>query len=545
MSNMKKCIRTFIAGIMLAVAGWIPAASQDLPEILWDKTIGGNFADHVGRIYPAPDGGWLLFGTSSSNAVFEKSAAPYTMFGNDIWIVKYNSDWEKQWDKVIGGTDEESLSNVERTPDGNFLIGATSRSNASGDKSEDARSQDMEDYWLIKVDPEGNKIWDRTYGGADIDNLNSIRRHPQGGYLLIGTSYSGKSGDKTHDSFGKQDWWVLRIDEEGTVMWDKVFGGERFDLASGIFDLHDGFILNGKSDSPPSGNRTAEIRGSYDAWLVRIDFDGNKIWDKAFGGDENEGSASISRTHSDGYMLSITSKSSVSGDKTTPDVGGEDAWFVRVDSDFNILWDKTIGTVHQDNLSASRAGGGGYILTGTHTIEDAQPGGGIINYGQRWMKHTDDQLNEIWDFKFGGDKNETGGGSWRLESDTTIILVGSSSDSNISGDKSEDSRGGPDFWLTMIQMPFGMYTGGEGPAEVEELTLYPNPVNGNILYVETGGRSIRNIEIYSMTGSLVHTLLRVNHYSKGVRVGHLSPGLYISRVTLTDNSVLSRKFLRK
>ncbi len=467
------------------------------------------------------------------------------MFGNDIWIVKYNSDWEKQWDKVIGGTDEESLSGVVRTPDGNFMIGATSRSNASGDKSEDARSQDKEDYWVIKVDPDGNKIWDKTYGGADIDDLNSIRKHPWGGYILAGTSYSGKSGEKSHDSFGKQDWWVLRIDEEGKVMWDKVFGGERFDIGAGIFDLKDGFILSGKSDSPPSGNREATVRGSYDAWLVRVDLDGNKIWDKAFGGDENEGGASIRIAQGGGYMLSITSKSDISGDKTTPDIGADDAWFVKVDENFNIEWDKTLGTVHQDKLSAARAGGGGYLLSGTQTIEEAQPGGGIINYGQRWMIHTDDDLNEIWDFKFGGDDNETGGGSWRLESDTTQIIVGSNSDSDASGDKSEDSRGGPDFWLTKIQMPFGIYTAAMEKEAPQQVNLYPNPVSGNTLFIESLSLPMRSLKIYSMTGALAGTVQLEYKHRTSLQVDHLATGLYISRITLSDGSVLSRKFLRK
>jgi len=545
LTEMKKFISYTIIMIFLIVSGWLQIFAQDLPIILWDKTIGGNFADQIGGIYPSSDGGWYLFGTSSSNVGFEKSAAPYTLFGNDIWMLKYNSAWEKEWDKVLGGTDEESLSGVVRSTDGGFVIAATSRSNASGDKSEDARSQDKEDYWVIKLDAEGNKEWDRTYGGADIDELNSIRRHPWGGYLLAGTSYSGKSGEKTHDSYGKQDWWVLRIDEQGNVLWDNVFGGERFDQSPGIFELDDGFILTGKSDSPPSGNKSAEPRGSYDAWLVKIDFDGNKIWDKAFGGDENEGGAGIAKAQGGGYMLSITSKSGISGDKTTPDVGAEDAWFVKVDSLFGIEWDKTLGTVHQDHLSARRAGNGGYILIGTHTVEDAQPGGGIINYGQRWMVHTDDDLNTIWDFKFGGDKNETGGAAWRIEPDTTMIIMGSGSDSDISGDKTEDSRGGPDFWLTMIQMPFGMYTGKDQHKESVSISLYPNPVSGDRLYFTSGGTAIRSIDVYSLTGTKVLSRNNMIEANTGIEVQHLLPGIYISSVTLKDGSIVNRKFIKR
>lgn len=543
--NMKNITHkiALVAGFL--ILGYIQVFPQDLPQIISDKTIGGNFADRIGQIYPAPDGGWYLFGTSSSSAGFEKSAAPYTLFGNDIWMMKYNSNWEKQWDKVFGGTDEESLSGVLKTNDGGFLIGASSSSGISGDKSESSRSPGENDYWLIKVDADGVKQWDKTYGGGDIDNLSSIRHHPQGGYILSGTSYSGASGEKTHASFGKQDYWVIRIDENGNFLWDKVFGGERFDQNPGLYPLWDGFIITGKSDSPPSGNKTATERGSYDAWLVKIDFDGNKIWDKAFGGDDNEGGAGITKAVGGGFMLSITSKSSISGDKTTPDFGANDAWFVKVDSNFNYEWDKTIGTVNQDQLSALRAGGGGYILKGTHTIEDAQPGGGIIEYGDRWMVHTDDNLNILWEYKFGGDKNETGGGEWRLESDTTILLMGSSSNSDISRDKSENSRGGMDFWLTMIQMPFGLYTHTGPVIKTGNVSIYPNPVAGDEVFFVSDNRKIREIMIYSVTGALMKSCQNLSEKRARVVVSDLSPGIFIGRIITSDGNSFNKKFIKR
>ena len=531
--------------VVLFITGCFQALSQDLPEILWDKTIGGNYADALSRIYPAPDGGWYLFGTSSSSAGFEKSTPPYTLFGSDIWVMKYDSSWVKEWDKVLGGTDEESLNGVIRTDDGGFILAATSYSNASGDKSEDSRGTDDSDYWLIKIDAQCNKVWDKTYGGADEDGVNGFRRHPAGGYLISGTSYSGKSGEKTHDSFGKQDWWVIRIDDDGNLLWDKVYGGDRFDIGPGIFEDKDGFILTGYSDSSPSGNKTATKRGSYDAWLVKIDYDGNIIWDRAYGGDDNERGAGISRSHDGGYILSITSKSGISGDKTTPDFGAYDAWFIKVDANWVTQWDKTMGTVHQDYLGAGRAGDGGYILSGTHVIEEAQPGGGIIDYGQRWMMHTDTLLNMDWEFKFGGDKNETGGGGWRLESDTTMILMGNNSDSDISGDKSENSRGGMDFWLTMIQMPFGLYT-AVGPVEqASKVSIYPNPVSGDQAYMTSDAFPIREIIIFSLTGARIKTIGNLADKRVVVSVGSLSPGIYISRISTTGGETIIQKLIKQ
>ena len=542
---MKNTTGKFLFLAALLISGCLLGTAQDLPEILWDKTIGGNYTDGLSRIYPAPDGGWYLFGTTRSNPGFEKSAPPYKPFGSDIWVLKYDSAWVKEWDKVLGGTEDESLNGVIRTEDGGFILAATSYSDISGDKSENTRGTDDSDYWVIKIDASGNKIWDKTYGGADIDGVDGFRRHPWGGYLISGTSYSGKSGEKTHDSFGNQDWWVIRIDEEGNLLWDKVYGGERFDLGPGIFEDHDGFILTGKSDSPPSGNKTTTKRGSYDAWMVKIDFAGNIIWDRSYGGDDNEGGAGISRAHGGGYILSITSKSGISGDKTTPDIGANDAWFVRVNANWETQWDKTIGTVYQDYLSAGRAGDGGYLLTGTHVIEEAQPGGAIIDFGDRWMMHTDTLLNMDWEFKFGGDKNETGGPGWRLEGDTTKILLGSGSDSDISGDKTENSRGGPDFWLTMIQMPFGIYTGDDAVKEASLVALYPNPVYGDEIFFTSDHELIRTVSIYSLTGALMRSETGLAHKHIRLGVGDLSPGIYIGRVTTADGRTVNRKFIKQ
>jgi hypothetical protein len=534
---------TLIAALL--ITGCFQTYTQDRPEILWDKTIGGNFADRLGRIYPAPDGGWYLFGASSSSVGFEKSAPPRTLFGTDLWVMKYNANWEKEWDKVLGGTDEESLNGVIQTGDGGFILAATSYSDKSGDKSEDTRGTDDSDFWLIKIDAESNKVWDKTYGGADEDNVNGIRPHPSGGYLVAGTSYSGKSGDKTHDSYGKQDWWVIRIDDQGNLLWDKVYGGDRFDIGPGIFEDQDGFILTGYSDSSPSGNKTATKRGSYDAWLVKIDYEGNIIWDRAYGGSDNERAAGISRAHDGGYILSITSKSGISGDKTTADFGAEDAWFVKVDADWGTQWDKTIGTLYPDYLSAGRAGDGGYILSGRHVIEQSQPGGGVIEYGQRWLMHTDTLLNMDWEFKFGGDENETSGPSWRLEDDTTRIIMGSGSDSDISGDKSEDSRGGMDYWLALIQMPFGLYTGNAPIEQGSHVTIFPNPASGDQIYITSDNNPISEVSIFSLTGSRIKTIGYISEKRVPVPIGDLSPGVYISRIRTISGETIIQKLIKQ
>lgn len=530
------------AGLLLLASASISAQQ---PEILWDRTIGGNYADALGSILPSPDGdGWYLFGSSSSSAgAGEKTAPPYTLFGTDIWIVKYNSNWEKQWDKVIGGTKEESLTGVLRTSDGGFLLGATSFSDKSGDKSEDTRGTADSDYWIVKIDAAGNVLWDKTIGGADLDDLDGMYYHPNGGYLLTGTSYSGKSGEKSHDSYGKQDIWAVHVDENGTKVWDMVYGGSKFDLAGGIFPYYEGFILTGKSDSPVSGNKTSTPRGSFDGWMIMIDLAGNHLWDRCVGGSDNEGSIGISHAHDGGYMLSITSKSDISGDKTTPDVGNNDAWFVKMDSDWNIEWDVTIGTVHQDNLSAGRSYDGGYLLRGVYNEQEQLPGGNLIDHGVRWMIQCDDKLNQQWEYKFGGEKNEIGGPTWIMQDDSSTILMGSSSDSPISGQKTEASRGGRDFWIVKMKLPNGIYTGIEPKISPLQISIFPNPVSDGLVVFESVEESISSVELYDIGGKILSRYQGPADKQVRMNVGELSKGLYLARIRTSAGRYSTHKLI--
>lgn len=536
---MRKLKYTLILVLTLLIGGLY----GQLPQLNWDKTIGGNYAEGMSTILPALDGdGFYLMGSSSSNVSGEKTAPPYTMFGTDIWIVKYNSNWEKQWDKVIGGTLNEGLSSVLQLIDGGFLLGITSFSNASGDKSEDTRGNSDSDYWIVKIDKDANVEWERTIGGADFDDLNGMFYHPDGGFLLAGTSYSGKSGDKSHDSFGNQDIWIVHIDWNGKILWDKVYGGERFDIGGGLFPLDDGFIVTGKSDSPPSGNKTATKRGAYDAWMFKIDFNGNMLWDKAFGGSENESGVGITIAHDGGYLLSITSKSDVSGDKTSPDIGGNDAWFVKVDDSWNIEWDKTLGTLEEDALGAIKTADGGYLLTGTHTIEIIEDGGISTMYADRWMKLCDANLNETWDYRFGGDKDDAGGGMWIMENDSTTVLMGSTSNSNISGEKTEDSRGGHDFWLTQFKLPVGLvrdftfrdFASAVNVTEAGNVSVFPNPVNNGVINIVSEDVSIQAIDLISITGERIKSFSHLYESSISIPIRDVPAGMYLLKSNLSN-----------
>ncbi|MBL0051247.1 MAG: hypothetical protein IPP29_06850 [Bacteroidetes bacterium] len=149
------------------------------------------------------------------------------------------------------------------------------------------------DIWLVKIDSIGNKIWDKRIGGVVDDKLRDMVATPDGGFILVANSTSGVSGDKTAADFGLSDYWVIKIDSLGNILWNKTYGGNLWDDVYSITKTNDNaYIIGGISISDSSGVKTQNTkdtatnnwvyRGDY--WIVKIDSIGNILWDKDCGG---------------------------------------------------------------------------------------------------------------------------------------------------------------------------------------------------------------------------------------------------------------------
>ena len=228
----------------------------------------------------------------------------------------------KQWDYRFGGTDVDVLYTLRQTADDGYILGGYSLSGIGGDKTEESRGGI--DYWVVKIDASGVKEWDKRFGGTGRETLYSLQQTADGGYILGGGSSSGIGGDKTEESRGgTSDYWVVKIDANGAKQWDKRLGGTSFDELRSLQQTADGgYILGGISDSPIGGDKTEESRGSSDYWVVKIDATGVKQWDKRFGGTNWDGLISRQQTTDGGYILGGGSSSGIGGDKTEESRGG-------------------------------------------------------------------------------------------------------------------------------------------------------------------------------------------------------------------------------
>jgi hypothetical protein len=195
------------------------------PPRQWDQSYGGDNGDNLYSVLPAPDGGYLLGGGSTSGANGNKTQPGRGYY--DYWVVKTDAGGNKQWDKTYGGTAEEEITSMVPTPDGGYLLGGWSYSGIGGEKSQASRGE--ADYWIVKVGADGQKQWDKRYGGSGLDYLRALVPAPDGGYLLAGTSYSGQGFDRSKPTRGGSDYWVVKLDANGNKLWDNRYGGEYWD----------------------------------------------------------------------------------------------------------------------------------------------------------------------------------------------------------------------------------------------------------------------------------------------------------------------------
>jgi hypothetical protein len=366
-----------------------------------------------------------------------------------------------EWQNTIGGNQADYLHSVKQTLDGGYILGGYSTSNISGDKNENNWDTSMNsgDYWIIKTDSAGNIQWQNTIGGNDNDLLFSIQQTSDKGYILGGLSYSDSSGDKTENIVGPLnftcDYWIVKTDSLGYIQWQNTIGGNDNEEFFSVQQTTDGgYILDGTSYSDISGDKTENTIGGFgyqDYWIVKTDSLGNIKWQNTIGGDNGDQASSIQQTTDGGYILGGGSRSNISGDKTENNcdttMSSSDFWIVKIDSVGNIQWQNTIGGSNFEGATClQQTADGGYIIGGTSESNISCDKTENSNGGNDYLIVKTDSLGNIqW-------QNTIGGSDWdelqsiEQTSDMGYILGGLSK-SNISGDKTENCKGGYDYWI--------------------------------------------------------------------------------------------------
>jgi len=370
---------------------------------------------------------------------------------SDYWVVKVDSIGSLIYEKSYGADSTDNLSVIVPTSDQGYLLAGSSASGRNGDKSED--SEGGLDYWIVKINKDGNVQWDKTIGGDQDDILTCAIGSESGGFYLGGYSLSGISGNKTQSSYGAEDFWLVKLDSDGEIEWDLTLGGDSTDIMKNMAFGPNGILVGGYSISPKSGTKSDNGYGGYDYWLNKVDYYGNFISDKTMGGSQNDFLEEIRiKAHSIGYWIAGTTYSSSSGTKTSNYFNNGDMWVLRVDTALNVELDRTIGSPNFERCKDMEISPeGSAIIAGWSNGKGGNKVSETKGEQDYWIYKMDTLGGIYWDRSYGGTLGDSLEAIF-IKCDRGI-LAGGYSQSTISGDRTHLNKGANDFWAFELSIP--------------------------------------------------------------------------------------------
>lgn len=322
-------------------------------------TLGGASTDWIDNFEPTPDGGFILgaytqnFGTS----------------GGDGWLIKLNAGLQTQWEIAYGMAGYEEFLTVLPTADGGYLAAGTTNSVGAG----------SDDLWLLKVDSSGAVQWQKAMGGSNSESYAWPRcaaRTTDNRYAVMASASSFGAGDS--------DIWVIMLQQDGTVDWQKTYGGTVYETPYAIAATSDGGVIVAATTYIPATQT--------DMYLLKLDSTGAIQWEKAYGSSSTETPQSVVEVPGGGYL--------VSGVTYSYGTGGE-AIVLRLDNNGNVIWEYSYGGSQVDNpYSIVPLADGSLISAETRSF-----GAGLADF---WIFRLDNSGTILWQKAYGG----TGNSNW-------------------------------------------------------------------------------------------------------------------------------------
>ena len=404
----------------------------DSPE--FNKLYGGSSEDYLGTVIPGNTGGFVIIGeTYSSDGDVEVNKDM-----GDIWIVKVDEAGKKIWQKTYGGSNFERAISIAPCVGGYLVVGRM----YSTDGDIPAIHGDG-DGFVLSIDENGNLVNQKTFGGSDFDEITAILPDGNGNYILAGGTNSIDNGLNTNHGGG--DIWVIKIDAQLNMLWQKDLGGSDFDAINAATVGKDGSCIVTGFTASNDGD-VKYNHGEVDFWVVKLSANGGIIWEKTYGGTGSDLASSITGSVDGGYLVAGLTTSS-DGDVTVRKGGFVDAWMIKVDKEGGVKWDKTVGGSGFEQCTFSTTTHNGDFLVGG--VSTGNDGDFAANKGlsDGWIMRLDKQGHEKW-------IKVTGGSSY----DRVIaacagplgnLVIGGTTNSN-DGDVT-GNHGGSDFWLFTIK----------------------------------------------------------------------------------------------
>jgi len=312
-------------------------------NILKSKNFGGSNYDDCNDVIQLVDSGYLLVGTTQSND-FDVS---FLHGVSDFWVVRIDKNFNLIWEKTYGGTNQDEAKSVFKSSDGNWVISGFTISQ-DGDVSSNNGSAD---FWVIKIDINGDIIWGKNFGGSDLDVCYQGSETFDGLLVFGGKTYSD-NGDVI-DFKGGSDYWLITCDANGILLSSNCYGSSNFEICYSMFQINKNLYLAGRIQG--SGGDITEYNGGiYDIWILCLDSTKNIIWEKNFGGSGNDEPFNIKGFSNNECIISGATTSN-DGDITETYSDGitYDYWVFTIDSNGTLIWQISLGGTAYDEAHSS------------------------------------------------------------------------------------------------------------------------------------------------------------------------------------------------
>lgn len=307
--------------------------TDDVGNMEWNLTFGEETNAWGYSVIETSDGAFVFTGDIEIRSGFHQMfLVKADQFGNIIWNKTYYAE-------------NEAWGNCIIEVDGGYVI----------------TGKNQDDVWLVKTDMNGNILWDRTFGGKEPDTSSSVIETKDSGFMITGLTYS-------YDEYGAPGILIIKTDNMGYEEWNKTYAGNGYDRGSDIIETRDGCYMIAGGFAPVD---------QYwdDVCLLKIDEKGNEMWMKLYGGNDRDCAYAIIQLLDGSYVVTGTTHSyglSIAGDFIP--------WVLKVDENGDMLWNKTFGGMFQDSLNdIVEADDGGFVLGGsTNSFTDGWPAAWLI-----------------------------------------------------------------------------------------------------------------------------------------------------------------------